>query len=57
MQASKDAPPEPIASRRFSGKFMVRVPPELHRRLAMEAHKEGISLDRLASGKSGRQDI
>jgi predicted HicB family RNase H-like nuclease len=57
MKASKETPPEPIASRRFSGKFMVRVPPELHRRLVMEAQEEGISLNRLASDKLGRQDI
>jgi predicted HicB family RNase H-like nuclease len=57
MKANKETPPEPIASRRFSGKFMVRIPPELHRRLAMEAQEEGISLNRLASDKLSRQDI
>ncbi|MBD3347440.1 MAG: toxin-antitoxin system HicB family antitoxin, partial [Chitinivibrionales bacterium] len=41
----------PIASKHFSGKFVVRVPPEVHRRLALEASENGISLNRLASAK------
>ncbi len=34
MEANGETVPEPIASKRYSGKFMVRVPPEVHRRLA-----------------------
>ena len=30
MHASKEKVPEPMADRRYSGKFMVRVPPEIH---------------------------
>jgi predicted HicB family RNase H-like nuclease len=51
MQASGEAAPEPLALRHFSGKFMVRVPPEVHRQLAVQAAEEGISLNRLASAK------
>ena len=51
MQESGEPLPEPIASRRFSGKFMVRVPPEVHRKLAMQAAEAGVSLNRLASSK------
>lgn len=43
--------PEPIASRRFSGKFVVRVPPEIHRKLALEASENNVSLNRLVSAK------
>jgi predicted HicB family RNase H-like nuclease len=43
--------PEPIASKHFSGKFMVRVPPEVHRKLAIQAAESGISLNRIASSK------
>jgi len=43
--------PEPLASRQYSGKFMVRVPPEVHRRLAIQAAESGVSLNRLASSK------
>ncbi|MGA2466873.1 MAG: toxin-antitoxin system HicB family antitoxin, partial [Thermodesulfobacteriota bacterium] len=38
-------------SRRYSGKFMVRVPPEVHRNLAIRAAEAGVSLNRLASSK------
>jgi predicted HicB family RNase H-like nuclease len=51
MQASGGDIPEPIATRKFSGKFMVRIPPEQHRRLVLEAMEAGISLNRLASSK------
>ncbi len=51
MQANGEAIPEALASRHFSGKFMVRVPPEIHRRLAVEAAEAGVSLNRLASAR------
>lgn len=51
MQANGEQVPEPIATRRYSGHFMVRIPPELHRRLALEAAEAGVSLNRLASAK------
>lgn len=51
MNASGEQVPEPLASRRFSGRFMVRVPPSVHRRLAVEAAESGVSLNRLASAK------
>jgi len=43
--------PEPISCRKYSGKFMVRVPPEVHRDLALKAAESGVSLNRLASAK------
>ncbi|MDD5560171.1 toxin-antitoxin system HicB family antitoxin [Candidatus Methylomirabilis sp.] len=43
--------PEPISSRHFSGKFMVRVPPQVHQKLAIQAAEFGVSLNRLASAK------
>ena len=51
MIKNKEDVPEPISSRKYSGKFMVRVPPEVHRHLAMEAAESGVSLNRLASAK------
>jgi predicted HicB family RNase H-like nuclease len=54
MQESGDPIPDPIASRRYSGKFMVRVPPEVHRKLAVQAAEAGVSLNRLASSKLAR---
>jgi len=57
MKANKETPPEPLSSKRFSGKFMVRIPPELHRKLVLEAQEEGISLNRLASDKLSRPGV
>ena len=49
MQTTGESTPEPIADRTYSGKFMVRVPPESHRTLAIEAAEQGVSLNRLVS--------
>ncbi len=54
LQANGEPVPEPIAAKQYSGKFMVRIPPDLHRRLALEAAEDGISLNRLASAKLGQ---
>ena len=43
--------PEPLAEKHYSGEFRVRIPPELHRSLAMQAAEQGVSLNRLASLK------
>ena len=51
MKKSGEAPPEPISMKKFSGKFIVRVPPEIHRKLAIEAEEEHVSLNRLVSVK------
>ena len=51
MEANSEQPPEPLADRAYSGKFMVRVPPETHRALAMRAAEEGVSLNRLVSAR------
>jgi len=51
MQQNGERLPEPLATRHFSGRFMVRIPPDQHRRLALEAAEAGVSLNRLASAK------
>jgi len=43
--------PEPLAEKRYSGEFRVRIPPEQHRSLAMQAAEQGVSLNRLVSMK------
>jgi len=43
--------PEPIALKNYSGKFQVRIPPELHRKLAIEATENKVSLNRYVSRK------
>lgn len=54
MRASGESPPEALADRTYSGRFMVRVPPETHRDLAIEAAEEGVSLNRLVSARLAR---
>ena len=51
MAENGENAPMPLATRRYSGKFMVRVPPEVPRHLAMEAAESGVSLNRIASAK------
>ena len=51
MVNNGESVPEPIAIKLYSGKFMVRVPPDVHRQLAMQAAEAGVSLNRLASSK------
>ena len=51
MRIAGEPIPEPLAERRYSGHFMVRVPPEVHRALALQAAEEKVSLNRLASAK------
>ena len=51
MQATGEKPPEPLADKAYSGRFLVRVPPETHRALAVRAAEEGVSLNRLVSAR------
>jgi predicted HicB family RNase H-like nuclease len=51
LKRSKEPVPEPISTRPFSGKFMVRIPPEVHRMLAIQAAESGVSINRLVSSK------
>lgn len=40
--------PEPLREEDFSGRFNLRIPKSLHKRLAMQAKAEGVSLNQLA---------
>ena len=51
MRSKGESPPLPLSSKKFSGKFVVRIPPNVHRQLAIKAAEEGISLNRLISAK------
>lgn len=51
LRQSGEEVPEPFSDRRYSGRFMVRLPPEVHRGLATRAAEEGVSLNRLVSAK------
>ena len=45
LRGNHEPVPEPLSSRTYSGKFNLRVGEELHRRLAMEAAAENLSLN------------
>lgn len=51
MEESGEEPPIAIADKHYSGKFQVRVPEEVHRRLALRAAEQGVSLNALASSR------
>jgi predicted HicB family RNase H-like nuclease len=53
MLQNKEPIPDPIATKHFSGKFMVRVPPDVEWQLVIRAVEAGVSLNRLASAKLG----
>ncbi len=51
LEATGELIPQPLSEKHYSGEFRVRIPPELHRQLALMAAEQGVSLNRLASAK------
>ena len=51
MRANNETIPQPISKKRFSGKLLVRIPPEVHKELAIQAAEAGVSLNRIISAK------
>jgi len=51
MEADGEQIPKPLAEKHYSGEFRVRIPPQVHRSLALQAAEQGVSLNRLASAK------
>lgn len=41
--------PPPVAKRRVSGKFNIRIPKQLHKSLILKAAQEGVSLNHLVT--------
>jgi predicted RNase H-like HicB family nuclease len=54
LAANEEPIPQPLSERTYSGRFLVRVPTDLHRRLATEAAEQHISLNRLVSDRLAR---
>ena len=46
MQALGEKLPEPLSEKNFSGKFQIRIPPEMHRLLTLLSSEQGMSLNR-----------
>ena len=51
MESAGEHVPVPLATRHYSGKFTVRVPPEVHRKLQIQAAEAKVSINRLVSAK------
>jgi predicted HicB family RNase H-like nuclease len=51
MKRDREKIPVPFSTRKYSGKFIVRIPPEIHRKLSEIAAEEGISINRLVSAR------
>jgi predicted HicB family RNase H-like nuclease len=51
MEKNGEHIPEPLVTRKYSGKFTVRILPEVHRKLEIQAAEEKVSLNRLVSSK------
>ncbi len=51
MEHGREDIPPAIATKNYSGKFVVRVPPDVHRNLAIKAAESGVSLNRIVTVK------
>ena len=51
LKSEGEPVPAPLAERNYSGQFKVRIPPDIHRKLVLQAAEQGVSLNRLASAK------
>lgn len=51
LKESGETPPEPFGKRSFSGRLVLRMPEYMHRQLALEAMRQGISLNQLLNLK------
>lgn len=51
MRTNDEPIPEPMSARHYSGKFQLRLGEDLHRRLAMEAAEQHLSLNQYVTRK------
>ena len=51
LHANKEPIPEPLSLRKFSGNFVVRTTPEMHRQLAILSAEAGVSLNRYVNSR------
>lgn len=55
MKSSNEPIPEPLAVKRYSGVFTIRIPPDVHRSIAIQAAEANISRNRYISYKLAAQ--
>ena len=51
MKKNHEPIPDPLSSKKYSGKLLVRISPDIHKRLALEAFESKISINHLISTK------
>ncbi|NRA89547.1 MAG: toxin-antitoxin system HicB family antitoxin [Simkaniaceae bacterium] len=51
MTDNNESIPAPFSERKYTGKFQLRIPPELHRDLVIKSAEENVSLNRYISSK------
>ena len=51
MKEENEILPEAFSLHRYSGEFRVRMPPEKHRRIAIEANFQGVSMNQFIVSK------
>ena len=51
MQSNGEPVPQPLALKQYKGTFTVRIPPDVHRKLAIQAAESQVSVNRLISVK------
>ncbi|MFC1909466.1 type II toxin-antitoxin system HicB family antitoxin [Chloroflexota bacterium] len=51
MRSNDELIPQPLSIKPYRGTFTVRIPPEIHRKLAIQAAESRISVNRLISVK------
>lgn len=54
LEKSGETVPEPLSTKSYSGKFMARVQPHVHRKLALRAAAEGKSINSLVASLLGQ---
>jgi predicted HicB family RNase H-like nuclease len=55
MQLNNERIPQPLATKNYSGKFTVRLPPDVHKSLTIQAAEAKVSISRLVSAKLAKQ--
>lgn len=56
MESAGETVPRPLSLRSYSGNIRLRMPPEQHRDLSIQAAEEGVSLNRLLCSLISRPD-
>jgi predicted HicB family RNase H-like nuclease len=51
MESNGETVPEPLSVKHYSGNFPVRIPSDIHRKLAIQAAESKVSINRYISAK------